>query len=59
MYSVARGCGLRLDEWLVVDVLSAVFGSGSRMIGFLVIYILLIFVLMLYLYSKKIYIRFK
>ena len=57
--SVARGCGLRLDEWLVVDVLSAVFGSGSRMIGFLVIYILLIFVLMLYLYSKKIYIGFK
>lgn len=53
MCSVARGCGLRLDEWLVVDVLSAVFGSGSRMIGFLVIYILLIFVLMLYLYSKK------
>lgn len=59
VYSVARGCGLRLDEWLVVDILSAVFGSGSRMIGFLVIYILLIFVLMLYLYSKKIYIRFK
>lgn len=59
VYSIASGSSLRLDEWLVVDIFSEFFGNGTRMVGFLVIYILLIFVLMLYLYTKKIYIRFK
>lgn len=59
VYSVAMGTGLKLDEWIVIDTLSEIFGDTTRMIAFLVMYLLLIFVLMLYLYAKKIYIRFK
>ena len=59
VYSVAMGTGLKLDEWIVIDTLSEIFGDTTRMIAFLVMYLLLIFVLMLYLYAKRIYIRFK
>ena len=59
VYSVAMGTGLKLDEWFVIDTFSEIFGDTTRMIAFLVVYLLLIFVLMLYLYAKKIYIRFK
>lgn len=59
VYSVAMGTGLKLDEWIVIDTLSEIFGDTTRMIAFLVMYLLLIFVLMLYLYTKRIYIRFK
>ena len=59
VYSVAMGTGLKLDEWIVIDTLSEIFGDTTRMIAFLVMYLLLIFVLMLYPYAKKIYIRFK
>ena len=59
VYSVAMGTGLKLDEWFVIDTFSEIFGDTTRMIAFLVVYLLLIFVLMLYLYAKRIYIRFK
>ena len=50
--SVARGCGLRLDEWLVGCIICGIW-KWKQNDRILVIYILLIFVLMLYLYSKK------
>lgn len=59
VYSISKGCSMGLDEWLVVDMFSAILGNGSREIGLLIVYLLIIFALMLYLYSKKIFIRFK
>ena len=57
--SISRGCWLGLDKWMVLDLFSDIFGSGSRTIGFIIIYLMIIFCMMLYLYAKRIFIRFK
>lgn len=59
VYSIAKGCSMKLDEWLVIDMFSEILGNGAREIGLLIAYLLIIFALMLYLYAKKIFVRFK
>lgn len=59
IYSVSLATKIPLDKWIIVDLLSEVFGQGSRTVAFIVIYILLWFAVTLFMYGKRIFIRVK
>lgn len=55
VYSISMASMIEVDDWIIVDLLSAIFGKGSRVIAFLVIYILILFAASLFIYGKKLY----
>ena len=59
IYSVSLATKIPLDKWIIVDLLSEVFGQGSRTVAFIVVYILLWFAVTLFMYGKRIFIRVK
>ena len=59
VYSVSLARHINLDDWIVVDLLSEVFGQGSRSVAFALVYLALCFAMMLFMYGKRIFIRFK
>lgn len=59
VYSVSLARNIQLDDWIIIDLMSEVFGKGSRSIAFVLIYLALCFALMLFMYGKRIFIRFK
>lgn len=59
VYSVSLATKIPLDKWIIVDLLSEVFGQGSRTVAFIVMYSLLWFAVTLFMYGKRIFIRVK
>lgn len=59
IYSLSLAERISLDKWIIVDILSQIFGESSRTIAFVLIYILIWFATTLFMYGKRIFIRIK
>lgn len=59
IYSVSFATKIPFDKWIIVDLLSEVFGQGSRTVAFVLIYLALWFAVTLFMYGKRIFIRVK
>lgn len=53
VYSVAMGDKIGFSKWVIIDMLSEIFGESSRSIAFVAIYLMICFMFMLFIYKNK------
>lgn len=52
VYSIAMGKGVSFGKWIVIDCLSEIFGSSSRAIVFLILYLIICLISMIFIHEN-------